>query len=68
MVGHQAIRVQGNATPGCIVPKTIEIKLAIFITKEYRLTIDATLDDVLRQARKLIPGSAGHAYLARATG
>jgi hypothetical protein len=48
VVGHQAIGVQGNITLARILTQPVEIKAAIVIGKEHRLTIHATLNDVLR--------------------
>ena len=47
MVGHQYIRVAITFAPNCSFEKQFKVSMAITIIEETRLTIIATLRDVL---------------------
>jgi hypothetical protein len=51
VIGHQAIAVEQNRAFSGIFAKQCKEEEAIGITEEYRLTINATLYNVLRHTR-----------------
>ena len=60
MIRHQAISMQGNVALSRVFTQPFNKKLAIFISKEYRLTIHPTQDDMLRIPWQINSSSARH--------
>ena len=60
VICHQAVSVKRNLALLRVLPQPVEIKLAIVIREEYRLPVNATLDNVLRDSSKMNARAAGH--------
>lgn len=60
VVGHQAVGMELDTALVGSLAQPVEIELAIFIGEKYRLSINAALNDVLRNSGKMEARSAGH--------